>query len=187
MPIYRASFVERPIYRARVVRSYELPKGDTTEMSQAALRRTISHIGPLQIAIIVLAVVTGLIHLSLGIMTSFFAPHPPVNLHPPVHLAGGQPGPSPLRQLVFMALPQLFYLNFVGYVVLAIALYLPSLRRYQRVIRWILIVYVAITIVVWALINGAHPLPLAYIDKPIEVALIVLLLIEDRRVRLNKG
>src|SRR2546422_4382662 len=47
-------------------------------------------------------------------------------------LAGGQPGPSPLRQLVFMALPQLFYLNFVGYVVLAIALYLPSLRRYQR-------------------------------------------------------
>ncbi len=86
-----------------------------------------------------------------------------------------------------MALPQLFYLNFVGYVVLAIALYLPSLRRYQRVIRWILIVYVAITIVVWALINGAHPLPLAYIDKPIEVALIVLLLIEDRRVRLNKG
>src|SRR3989442_14734662 len=106
---------------ARVVRSYELPKGDTTEMSQAALRRTISHIGPLQIAIIVLAVGTGLIHLSLGIMTSFFAPHPPANFHPPVHFAGGQPGPSPLRQLVFMALPQLFYLNFVGYFFLALA------------------------------------------------------------------
>ena len=73
--------------------------------------------------------------------------------------------------------------NFFGYITLAVALYLPLLRRYQRVIRWTFVVYTAITIILWFLINGSHPNQLAYIDKPAEVALIILLLIEDQRAR----
>jgi glycopeptide antibiotics resistance protein len=93
-------------------------------MSQASLHRTISHIGPLQVAIIILAVATALVHLD---------------------------------------------------------------RRYQRIIRWLLIAYTATTILAWFLITNASPNLLAYIDKPIEVALIILLLIEDRQTRLVRG
>lgn len=154
-------------------------------MSQVTLRRTISHLGPLQIAIILLAMVTGLVHLYRGLMMSFLAGAPPR------HFAGPPPGhfaaPSPLMMLVFTALPVLFYLNFLGYIVLATALYLPPLRRYQRVIRWILIAYTALTILAWFLITNAQPNSLAYFDKPIEVALIILLLIEDRQTRLSRG
>ena len=154
-------------------------------MSQVTLRRTISHLGPLQIAIIILAVVTGLVHLYRGLMMTFLA-GPPTR-----HFAGPPAGhfaaPSPLLMLVFTALPVLFYLNFLGYIILATALYLPLLRRYQRVIRWILIVYTAITILAWFLVTNAQPNLLAYIDKPIEVALIILLLIDDRRARLSRG
>ena len=89
--------------------------------------------------------------------------------------------------LLPLPLPVLFYLNFLGYIVLVTALYLPPLRRYQRVIRWILIAYTAITIIAWFLITNTAPNLLAYIDKPIEVALIILLLIEDRRARLSQG
>ncbi len=81
---------------------------------------------------------------------------------------------------MLLPLPVLFYLNFLGYLVLITVLYLPLLRRYQRAIRWILIAYTATTILAWYLISHASPNLLAYIDKPIEVALILLLLIEDR-------
>src|SRR5438477_9741419 len=164
-------------------------KGDNTEMSQVTLRRMVSHIGPLQIAIIILAVVTALVHLNLGIMTSAFAGHPPGPPHgsPSGHFPGppgGRPpgGPS-IMMLLPLPLPVLFFLNFFGYITLAVALYLPLLRRYQRVIRWTFVVYTAITIILWFLINGSHPNQLAYIDKPAEVTLIILLLIEDWRAR----
>jgi hypothetical protein len=55
-------------------------------MSQVTLRRTISHLGPLQIAIILLAVVTGLVHLYRGLMMTFLAGAPPR------HFAGPPPG-----------------------------------------------------------------------------------------------
>jgi hypothetical protein len=89
--------------------------------------------------------------------------------------------------LVLTALPGLFYLNFLGYITLVTAHYLPPLQRYQRLTRWMLIVYAAITIVAWFLITNAQPNLLAYVDKPIEVALIILLLIEDRQVSLARG
>lgn len=89
--------------------------------------------------------------------------------------------------LLPVPLPVLFFLNFVGYIVLVTALYLPPLRSYQRVIRWILIAYTAFTVIAWYLVTMAQPNLLAYIDKPIEVALIILLLIEDRQVRLQRG
>lgn len=153
-------------------------------MSQETLRRTIFHIGLLQIGIIILAVITALVHLDRGLMMSFLAPGGHLNGHPGGHFAG-PPGGFPL--LALLPLTTLFYLNFVGYIVLVTALYLPLLRRYQRIIRWALIVYTAVTIVVWFLISNASFNPLAYADKVIEVALIILLLIEDRQARLAKG
>ncbi len=158
-------------------------------MSQGTLRRTIFHIGVLQIAIIILAVITALVHLDRGLMMSFFAPGGHLNGHPggppPGGHFAGPPGGFPL--LALLPLTTLFYLNFVGYIVLVTALYLPLLRRYQRIIRWVLIVYTAVTILLWFMISNASFNLLAYADKVVEVALIILLLIEDRQARLARG
>lgn len=165
-------------------------------MSQMTLRRAFSHIGPLQIAIILLAVVTAIVHLQRGLMMGSFAGHP--SGPPPAgHFPGGQGGPpagrpggpggSSILSLLPVPLPILFYLNFVAYLGLVIALYLPLLRRYQRIIRWLLIALAAITIIAWFLITNAAPNPLGYVDKFIEAALIILLVIEDRRSRFARG
>lgn len=146
-------------------------------MSQTIRSRTLAQIGPLQIAIIILAVVTGLVHLDRGIMTSLLATH--FTGRPMMHPAGS----SGMMMRLPLPLSTLFYLNFVGYIVLATALYLPPLLRYRRAIRWTLIAYALITIAAWFLITDARPNLLAYIDKPIEVTLIVLLLIDDLRTR----
>ncbi len=105
-------------------------------------------------------------------------------------------GPS-IMMMRPLPLQVLFYLNFIGYIVLAAAFYLPSLLqlqsllRYQRAIRWLLIVYTAVTVVLWFWITRGGYNVLAYIDKPIEVALIILLLIDDRQTsrqaRLQRG
>lgn len=155
-------------------------------MNEVTLPQRVSRIGPLQIAIIVLAAVTGLLHLYLGIPRGSMMSHPRGGGG---HMMGG----SPIMKMLPLPLPTLFILNCIGYIVLAVAVYLPALPqfqsflRYQRVIRWILIVYTAITVVLWFLITGGHYNLSAYIDKPIEVALIVLLVIEDRQARLQRG
>src|SRR6266487_2670604 len=104
---------------------------------------------------------------------------------PPAGRPGGG-GPS-ILSFIPIPLSVLFFLNFIGYIVLVTALYLPVLRRYQRIVRWLLIVFAVVTIIAWFLVTGGSPNLLAYIDKPIEVALIVLLLIEDRQARLGRG
>lgn len=162
-------------------------------MSEVTLSQRVSRIGPLQIAISVLAAVTGLLHLYLGIPQGSMMSHPRGGHPAGGHMMGG----SPIMKMLPLPLPTLFILNCIGYIVLAVALYLPALPqfqsflRYQRVIRWILIVYTVITVVLWFLITGGHYNLSAYIDKPIEVALIVLLLIEDqqasRQARLQRG
>ena len=80
-----------------------------------------------------------------------------------------------------LAIPDLwmFYLNALGYVTLAAALYLPQLSQYRGIIRWILIVYTAITILGWVVIGERNTI--GYIDKIIEVFLIALLWMESRR------
>ena len=82
-----------------------------------------------------------------------------------------------------LSLPVLFDLNFIGYIVLVGALYLPVLQRFQRLTRWLLIGYTAITILLWYLISGGHSDMVAYIDKFVEVVLIAFLLIEGWQAR----
>lgn len=77
----------------------------------------------------------------------------------------------------------LFVLNGLGYLALVAALYLPVARlaRHRDAVRWALVGYTALTIVLWILVGARTPI--GYADKLIEVALITLLLIEGRRAR----
>ncbi len=72
-----------------------------------------------------------------------------------------------------------FILSGLGYLALLAALYLPGLARYRNVVRLVLIGYTALIIFFWVLF-GAR-IPIGYIDKAIEVALISLLLLDARR------
>ena len=164
-------------------------------MSQITLRRTIFRLDPLQIAIILLALVAAFIHLDRAIMTSLPAGH--FVGHPGAHLPGNRPpgrftghfqGPPPGPSiLTLIPLQVLFYLNFVGFIILAAALYLPLLRRFQRIIRWTLIGYTLLTILAWVWIAHAQFNMLSYISEPVEVLLVILLLIDDQRARLAKS
>jgi len=76
-----------------------------------------------------------------------------------------------------------FMLNGLGYLTLLAALYLPipQLARYRDIVRWILIGYAALTILLWILLGDRTAI--GYTAKAIEVALITLLLLEARRSR----
>lgn len=78
-----------------------------------------------------------------------------------------------------------FILAGLGYLALLAALYLPipQIARYRNVVCWVLLGYTALVLFLWLLIGDRTPV--GYIDKVIEVALIVLLLIEVRRTRLS--
>lgn len=75
----------------------------------------------------------------------------------------------------------LFILNALGYVGLLAALYLPLpfLSGYRPLVRWALMGYTALTVLIWVLI-GQRDL-YAYTDKTIELVLIGLLWLESRR------
>ncbi len=154
-------------------------------MSQTALSPASSRPGPRQITIIVFAVVSGLVHLYRAILMFGYMGAARMGGRPPGGgPRGGRPpgggGPS-LMSMLPVPLPVLFLLNFVGYIVLAIALYLPALQRYRQIIRWVLIVYTAVTVILWFLITGGHFDVVSYGDKIVELALIVLLLIDSRQ------
>jgi hypothetical protein len=75
----------------------------------------------------------------------------------------------------------LFILNGLGYLALLAALYLPipQLTGHRQMIRWAFIGYTALTVVLWVIMGSR--IPIAYIDKVIEVVLILLLLMEGRQ------
>ncbi len=74
-----------------------------------------------------------------------------------------------------------FLLNGIGYLVLIGALYLPlaALSPYQQPLRWILIAYTALTIVLWVLLGARTTI--GYFDKLVEVALIIFLWLDNQR------
>jgi hypothetical protein len=78
-----------------------------------------------------------------------------------------------------------FVLNGLGYLTLLAALYLPIPRlvSHRRLVRWTLIGYATLTILAWVAI-GERTL-LGYSTTAGEVALVVLLLMERRRMRLR--
>lgn len=83
---------------------------------------------------------------------------------------------------IYLALPEnltMFYLNGLGYIVLTVALFLPQLKPYRNLIRYALMAFTLVTILGWAAIGMRTPI--AYIDKIIEVALLVLLWLDRGR------
>jgi hypothetical protein len=76
-----------------------------------------------------------------------------------------------------------FILNGLGYLTLLAALYLPIpwLAPYRHVVRWTLIGYATLTISLWIAI-GERTL-LGFSTTADEVALVILLLLEGRRMR----
>ena len=79
----------------------------------------------------------------------------------------------------------LFVLNGLGYLALLAALYLPipQLTPYRRTIRWVLVGYTALTIILWLVITGGASTTIGYIDKIVEVLLIILLVAQARASR----
>jgi hypothetical protein len=135
------------------------------------MRKTMTRFGPLQITISVLVAATALTHLYLGAITSIMVATMPA-------LTASLGGPAALN---FMA--ALFYLNCTGYVALNVALYLPALRRFQRIVRWALIGYAALTFVVYFPLAAGHYDAMGFADKAVELLIIGLLLTEGRRAR----
>ncbi len=122
-------------------------------MSQARQKQSVVSFDLLSVGIIVLGVAAALIHFVLG-------------------LSIGPPGMRPF--------PLLFYLNALGYLVLVAALYAPPLYRARRLIRWALIAYTALTFALW-FVFAPHFNAEGVLDKVLEGALILLLVIDDRR------
>jgi hypothetical protein len=81
----------------------------------------------------------------------------------------------------------LFILNALGYLTLLGLLYLSG--RPRRPIRRVLIVYAALTFVlffVWGMMKGEWPV-IGFVDKLVEVLLVGLLLYEDSQDRAAQG
>lgn len=79
----------------------------------------------------------------------------------------------------------LFVLNGLGYLALLAALYLPipRLASYQNAVRWVLVGYTALTVVLWLVITGGASTAIGYVDKMAEVLLIILLVASARAGR----
>jgi hypothetical protein len=85
---------------------------------------------------------------------------------------------------IVLAIPTnlvMFYLNGLGYIGLAAALYLPQLAPYRRLIRYALMAFTVVTILGWAAFGERSTV--AYVDKAIEVALLALLVMDMRAER----
>jgi hypothetical protein len=71
----------------------------------------------------------------------------------------------------------LFIMNALGYVTLLIAYFLPALGKYHKIVRWLFILFTAVTIGLWIFMGQRSPL--AYVTKLDEVALIILLFVDQ--------
>jgi hypothetical protein len=79
----------------------------------------------------------------------------------------------------------MFILNGLGYLALLAAFFLPIdlARNNHNLVRWLFIIFTAVTILAWVAI-GDKSWPgggLGYLTKLIEVALIVLLVVDGRQ------
>ena len=118
-------------------------------MNKSQPNRSISQSAFTSYGIILLTILTALIHLGLSFQ-----------------FAGGP-------DLIFL-------LNGLGYLALVAALYapLPALAKYQSYIRWSLLAYTALTVILWFSFGASTAI--AYIDKTVEIVLIALLWAENQ-------
>lgn len=112
--------------------------------------------GPVQGAIAILAILTALAHLYLAFILG----------------------------ITTSAFPIFFLLNSIGYLVLLVALYSPQLAGIQRPIRWLLILYTLLTIILYFVFR--YFTLFGYTDKMIEVLLIALLVVEEVQAASHK-
>jgi hypothetical protein len=73
----------------------------------------------------------------------------------------------------------MFILNGIGYIGLC-ALFLlpiPMLKPYHETLRWVLMGYTALTIILWVVINGKLD-PVGIVTKLDELAIIAILIID---------
>jgi hypothetical protein len=104
--------------------------------------------GSLPLGIMALTIATAMIHLVL----SFQFPNGP--------------------DLIFM-------LNGLGYLALLalLLLPLPMVEPFRGVVRWALLGYTALTVLLWLFVGARSPI--AYLDKLIEIGLLILLWLEQ--------
>jgi hypothetical protein len=75
----------------------------------------------------------------------------------------------------------LFTLNALGYLGLLAALFLPLpfVSQRQPLVRIVFILFTLVTIIGWVLAGSR--IPIAYIDKPVEIILVILLWVDRSR------
>ena len=122
----------------------------------------------LRIVIVLLALADGILHLALN----------------QVLFRGNFFGPLPFQSPFVLPMNILFVLNFVGYVLLAVAFWYAP--RYMGRRRWlvnaVLMIYTLLSIAGWVQIGSPNPQGLGYLSKALEVALLVALAIHGWRV-----
>jgi hypothetical protein len=146
----------------------------------------------LPVIITVLALADGMLHLRL-IYKLFrgrlwgspsFGPPPGA----PARMPGGAPSGGPPRggfkmpqAIPFVSLPlnELFLLNFIGFVVLVLMLWVVFLwfSRWLWVVDIVMIGYTALAIIGWFRVGKPNPQGLGHLSKGLEIALIAALLI----------
>ncbi len=131
----------------------------------------------LRIVITILALADGALHLALDFILfggRSGAPAGPRPTPPP-----GSPPPGP-RFALPLPLNVLFLLNFIGEVVLVLLFWLSPrlLGRRRWLINVIMIIYAALTFIVWVMFGRPNPIGLGYLSKGIEIALIIALLVD---------
>jgi hypothetical protein len=73
-----------------------------------------------------------------------------------------------------------FHLNAAGYLALLAAFLLPRFQAYRRWIRWLFMGYAALTVVLWIFLGQPYT-TIGYVDKAVEMVLIVLLWLDGRQ------
>jgi hypothetical protein len=117
------------------------------------MQATSSKLSFLQILLVVAVLITAAVHFTLGVRDL------------------GQ------------ALGILFILNALGYIGLTAAYLLPIgfLQPFHPAIRWILMGYAALTLVLFFIVNGFKLDAVSGITKFVEVCLIILVWLDGRR------
>jgi hypothetical protein len=132
--------------------------------------------GPLAVAITLLALADGILHLSLdfvlfrGNLLGRLGPPPGAPSPPPG--AGGPPS-------FLLPLNQMFVMNLVGYLILILLMWFvaPRLGTLAWLVEALFVLYVATVFLAWLRFGAPNPNGLGYLSKSVEVVLVLLLLV----------